>query len=251
VEGAKDWGKLTRLVQMCNLLVRCANSRQLYWLATRILNDDTLNVATGQPTFNTTDIARAEKKMKDATDEQRKELSAAEKLVEDGWITLRQLVKHIFEPGPGTEARQIPELVANVTRALSRLAGGVISDHDYESGLPGWEGLERIYASYEFCKACQCFCKSTRVAGSAMISKNHTDNLGNTARQTWQSVAQRVKLWMESIRNGGQNALFNQAVDSESGELLRKFVGDEEITLAVVKYFEAIVEALKGGLELR
>jgi len=56
---------------------------------------------------------------------------------------------------------------------------------------------------------------------------------------------------MESIRNGGQNALFNQAVDSESGELLRKFVGDEEITLAVVKYFEAIVEALKGGLELR
>jgi hypothetical protein len=215
------------------------------------LNDDTLNVATGQPTFNATDIAQAENMMKDTTDEQRKELSAAEKLVEDGWISLRQLVKHIFEPGPETRAPQLPELLANVTQALNRLATCVISHQDYESRLPGWEGLERIYAAYEFCKACQCFYKSKRISGSAIISKNHTDALGDAVRQTWGSVAKRMRLWMDAIRNGGQNALFDQAVGGESGELLRKFVGDEEVTVAVAKYCEAIVEALEGGLELR
>jgi hypothetical protein len=238
VEGAKDWGKLTRLVQF-EISVLYANGRQLYWLATRILNDDTLNVATGQPTFNAADIARAENMMKNATDEERKELNAAEKLVEAGWITLRQLVKHIFEPAAGTGAPPISELLSNVIQALGRLAGGVVPNQDYETRLPGWEGLQRIHPAYEFSKACQCFCK------------NDTESLGNMVRQTWQSVAWGVKLWVESIRSGGQIAMFNQAVGGESGELLRKFVSDKEVILAVTKYHKAIVEALEGGLELK
>lgn len=212
------------------------------------MNDDTLNVASGQPTFNATDIARAEYMMKDATEEQRKELSAAEKLVEDGWLALRKLVKHIFEGGP---TPQIPPLLSNLTRALGKLGVGVVPDRGSDPRLPGWEGLERIYAAYELCKACQCFCKSTRVSGSGAVDKNHRDALNNAVRQAWQPVSQRVKLWMESLRSGGQVALLDQAVSGESGELLRKFVGDEEVALIVAKYNKAAVDALKGGLELR
>lgn len=212
------------------------------------MNDDTLNVATGQLTFNATDIARAEDMMKDATEEQRKELSAAEKLVEDGWIALRQLVKHTFEHGP---APQIPPLLANVTRALGKLGGAVVPDQDYELRLPGWEGLERIHAAYELCKACQCFCKSTRVLGSGVVNKNHTDALKNAVRQAWLPVSQRVKLWIESLRSGGQIALLNQAMSGESGEILKKFVGDEEVALIVADYNKEVVEALERGVELR
>jgi len=64
-------------------------------------------------------------------------------------------------------------------------------------------------------------------------------------------VSQCVKLWMESLRSGGQVALLDQAMSGESGQLLRKFVGDEEVALIVAKYNKAAVDALEGGLELR
>ncbi len=229
-----------------------ANKVKLYWLATRLLNDDTLNITTGLSTFSATDVVRAEEKVKNATEAEKKELCVAESRVMDGWLLLRCLVTRLFDTTSEATQTQttVPKLLVGLKEVLNTISKVVVPIEACESQLPGWEGLHTVYAAYEFFKAGYTFCKSRRVAGAPRINKNEITGLANVVRQNWQSVANSVKKWADSIRNNGQTGLFDQAVDGRTGRLLKKFMGEDEIKKAINRYYVSSAEALDGALEL-
>lgn len=228
---------------------------QAYWLATLMLIDDTCSLLNENPSFNSRDLAIAERIVLNATNEQHAELTDAEKTLSAGWALMRPLARRVML-GPVAE----PDLAmtASLQKLESFLKHNLTTfDTSELTGcyLPDWKDIEPMFLQLEFLKA---FSKLSQKILFHLTQKSHelkgkikqsdVKLISDSIREISDGLYSRARKWKTLLTDDGLNVLADLVLRGPTDGIIGEFVGKEHIEMCVTSCRDSALAALDAVL---